>query len=82
MTSSTSADSRGREETRGGRNEAKRDVGIVIMIYRKVAAELDYCSKRLLVASEERKKGSCECDQKSHIILVKQVKGRGLAVKD
>lgn len=52
------------------------------MIYWKVAAELDYCSKRLLVASEERKKGSCECDQKSHIILVKQVKGRGLAVKD
>lgn len=56
MTSSTSADSRGRGETGGGGSEAKRDVGIVIMFYWKVATELDNCSKKLLVASEERKK--------------------------
>lgn len=56
MTSSTSADSQGRGETGGGGSEAKRDVGIVIMFHWKVATELDNCSKRLLVASEERKK--------------------------
>lgn len=58
-----------------GDSEAKRDVGIVITFYWKVAAELDDCSERLTVASEEIKKKRqllCEYDQKRHIILVKQ----------
>lgn len=55
MTSSTSADSWRREQRGGGDGEAKRDVGIVSAFYWNTAAELDNCSKRLLVASEERK---------------------------
>ena len=64
MMSSTSADSREREE-RGGDSEAERDVGTVITFYWNVAAEADRCSKRLLVASEERKKRQVLCQMRS-----------------
>lgn len=53
-----------REEIGGGDSEAERDVGTVTTFYWNVAAEVDNCSKRLPVASEERKERQVLCQMR------------------
>lgn len=64
MTSSTSADSRRKGGERTADSEAGSDVGSEITSYWNAAAELDRCSERSLVASEESKNRQALCQMR------------------
>lgn len=64
MTSSTPADSRRKGGERTADSEAGSDVGSEITFYWNAAAELDRCSERFLVASEERKNRQVLCQMR------------------
>ena len=64
MTSSTPADSRRKGGERTADSEAGSDVGSEITFYWNAAGELDRCSERFLVASEERKNRQVLCQMR------------------